>query len=376
MKFVFFIASTMLIVLINQHSTMGLPVTDDTPLMTITAQMPVLNKDPERKFGACPEGMVHGKHGICQEKELTETTTTALKDMEFTQETVVAKKDPERPKDGACPEGMVHGEHGRCQKVELTETTTVPKDMELTETTTVRKINLNDCPKGTKKDEQGSCQEIEPTDTKKVTTDPKMFLEKDGSCPLNYKMVNGTCLYIKPKLSPPLYPVLLNGAKPKSGNAEIFEYEQVPMNADGSCPEGTEYSGFKSCQRRISPSKSKFDIKADGKCPADFELIDGKCRSKNSKEKDQSSEALTTSASPLPSEGTTVAAEPKVDGKSKIETDPVKESSEALTTSASPLPSEGTTVAAEPKVDRKSKDETANVKESSAEWVSTTSQPL
>jgi len=292
MKFVCFIASTLLIVLINQHSTMGLPVKDDTSV--------------EKQ---CPEGMEYDKDGICTKVSPTWTVTEPM---------VVPEKIPER-KVGACPEGMVHGAHGICQKMELTETTTVGKeDLD-------RKVNLNDCPKGTKKDEQGACQEIEPTDTKNKTTDPKMLLQKDGSCPENFKMVAGKCLYIKPKSKLPLYPLPPKSLKPKSGNAETIEYEKVPILADNSCPEGTEYREKGFCQRRISPSNSKFNVNADGKCPTDFELIDGKCTPKSSKEQDQSSEASTTSILPLPTETTTFAAEPKLEHKSKIETATVTE---------------------------------------------------
>jgi len=268
--------------------------------------LPVSDTSVEKQ---CPEGMEYDKDGIC---------TKVLPTWTVTEEMVVAKKIPER-RDGACPEGMVHGKHGICQEIELTETTTVRKE-ELD-----RKVNLNDCPKGTKKDEQGACQEIEPTSTKKLTTDPKMLLGKDGACPEDFKMVAGKCLYIKSKPKLPLYPLPSKDLKPKSGNVETIEYEKVPILADNSCPEGTEYREKGFCQRPISPSKSKFNVKADGTCPADFELIDGKCTPKSSKEQDQSSEASMTSTLPLPSESTTFAAEPKLNRKSKIETATVNE---------------------------------------------------
>jgi hypothetical protein len=371
MKFVFYIASTMLIVLISQHSTMGLPVSETAtkklcsegmeydkdgicrkvpPFITVTEPMFVAKKDPELRLGECPEGMVRGEHGICHELRLGECPEGMVHGKHgichevkpfktITELMPVEKKDPELPP-GACPVGMIHGEHGICRELRLGECPEGMKhgehgichDVQLTETTTVRqedldsKENLNDCPKGTKKDEQGACQEIEPTKTNKFPTDPKTFLEKDGSCPIHYKMVDGRCLYIKYKPRFQLYyPFGSKYMKPKSGNVEIIEYEKVPIRADNSCPEGTEYSEYGFCQRRISPSKSKFNMEADGKCPTDFEFINGKCTAKNSKEEDQSSEASTTDTLPLPSESTTFAAEPTRNRKFNIETATVKE---------------------------------------------------
>jgi len=337
MKFLSFIASTMLIVLISQHSTMGLPLNETlaekqcsegfkfidgqcmpidlksnsdevkpsspilkpktlkeetsseevqsfTTIDTVTELMPEFKKDPERRFGSCAEGMKHGEHGICEPMDTTESMP-------------VVKDDP-LPKDGSCAEGMKHGEHGICEPMDATETTTAfggssdPKE------------DLHSCPEGTKHDDQGACQEINPPKTTKITTDPKYFLKPDGSCPDNYKMVEGRCLYIKSKPKTKFYPggaiideSTRNQMKAKIGNTETAMFEKVPMLADNSCPEGTEYSEVGLCQRRIN---STLNMKPDSRCTGDFELIDGKCTLKASKIQDET--PLPTTTSTLPDE--------------------------------------------------------------------------
>jgi hypothetical protein len=187
-----------------------------------------------------------------------------------------------------------------------------------------REENLSRCPEGTKHDERGSCQEIEPSSTKKVSTDLKSLLKKDGSCPDNYKMVEGKCLYIKPKTKTTLYPdgttadvSDLIRIRPKSGNEGTDMFEKVPILADNSCPEGTEYSEYGLCQRRIRPSNSTPIMKAHGRCPNGFKLVNGKCTYKTPTTQDESrSSTAETSTLLSTSEATTRTEEPVNNRKS------------------------------------------------------------
>jgi len=181
-----------------------------------------------------------------------------------------------------------------------------------------REENLSRCPEGTKHDERGSCQEIEPSSTKKVSTDLKSLLKKDGSCPDNYKMVEGKCLYIKPKTKTTLYPDGTTAdvgdlirIRPKSGNEGTNMFEKVPLVDDNSCPEGTEYSEYGICQRRIRPSNSTPIIKAHRRCPNGFELVNGKCTYKTPTTQDEiRSSTVKTSTLSSTSEATTSTEEP------------------------------------------------------------------
>jgi hypothetical protein len=347
MKFLSFIASTMLIVLISQHSTMGLPVNETvvekqclegfkmidgkcmpinlkTNVDEVKPSLPIIKPKtlPEEpaleKEHACAEGMEYDKDGICQEiLSFTTIPTITVEPMP------VVKKDPVILL-GSCAEGMKHGKHGICEPMDTIEVTTVFSEiLDHTE-------NLLGCPEGTKHDAEGACQEIEPATTVKLTIDPKFFLKEDGSCPEDYKMAQGKCVYINSK-SKSIYPGLknkfpVNHVIAKSGNEESAMFEKVTMLPDNSCPEGTEYSEFGLCQKRIN---STLNMKPDGTCLGDFELIDGKCTLKKSKIEDEF--LLPTTASPLlvQSEITTFVPEPikhvklpepVVDSDSSIET--------------------------------------------------------
>jgi len=277
MQFISFIASTMLIVLISQHSTMGLPL-NNTVVDT-----------------SCLEGfeMMNGQCMPINDKlNGTEIESVSLPSKDivvYEEEPVTHINTPIR--DGACPEGWEHGEHGICQEIKLVDTTEVTVEL----TTYLDKNlgndeNLGRCPEGTEHDDQGACQEIKPSTPTKLITDPKVLLKPDGSCPENYKMVEGRCLYVKPTTNSTLYSSELktgdnvpNGMRPKSGTDKTAKVELVPVLSDNSCPEGTEYSEYGLCQKRIDSSSSKLVMKADGSCPDGFELINGKCSYKNSK---------------------------------------------------------------------------------------------
>jgi hypothetical protein len=346
MKFLSFIASTMLIVLISQHSTMGLPLNETVvekpclegfkmingqcmqislkpndsevkPLSPIIKPKALDEEPVIEKEHACGEGMEYDKNGICQEVLYFTTVPTITDTMP------VFKNDPVIL-DGHCAEGMKHGEHGICEPIDSIEITTAFSEiLDHTE-------NLFGCPEGTKHDEQGACQEIEPTKPTKLTTDPKVFLNPDGSCPENYKMAQGKCVYLNSKLKPK-YPGLktkfaVNHLLEKSGNEESAMFEKVPLLADNSCPEGTEYSEFGLCQKRIN---STLSLKPDGTCSDDFELIGGKCTFKKSKVHDEFLFSTTASTLLVQSELTTFIPEPiknvklperVVDSDSSIET--------------------------------------------------------
>jgi len=263
----------------------------------------------------------------------------------FTPETVIIHEDKPvaveivRIKTGACPQGMKHGQHGICQEVKFSETTEATFNA-----TTVTDKNLESeqfpkkgCPNGTEPDEQGACQEIKPFNSTKIVTDPKVLLKKDGSCPDNYKMVEGRCLYIKPKKNSKLvsnYLAADDNVRPKSVNDEGIKLESVPVLSDNSCPEGTEYSEYGLCQKRIRPLSSGVAMKSDGRCPDNYELINGKCSQKKSKV--QSLLELTTkiskSESPEPNAGQIN------NDKSTIETPIVDESHTELQLEATSAP--------------------------------------
>jgi len=383
MKFISFIASTMLIVLINQHSIMGLPLNDTVvkescseglkwvngkcmpmEFMTTTMEIETSSNLPEhmiiheekpvtelytpKKFGACPEGMKHGEHGICEEIKHFDTTEVTV---ELTTELNEKKGGVEHIKD--CPEGMKHDEHGICEEMKHFDTTevTVKLTTELNEkksgvenikdclkgmkhgehgiceeikhfdtmevpvklTTELNEKeggveNVKGCPDGTEPDEEGACQESKPSKPTKMINDPKTFLNKDGSCPDNYKMIEGQCLYIKPKTNSTLYPSgsssddnLSTGIRPKVGIDESSKFELVPVLSDNSCPEGTEYSEYGLCQKRLRVSSSNLRMKPDGSCPDDFELINGKCTEQKVKVPSQSGFLTTTISMPVDS---------------------------------------------------------------------------
>ena len=305
----------------------------------------------------CPEGMEHDKHGVCQKIQSSEEVDVTVESTTTTTDRYENTTDASMNKD--CPEGMEHDEHGVCQEVEPAEdmevtaksTTTTdryentededmtkdcPKGMERDQRGHCQKIqsfnrmkiapkshtdhyeNAEDadvtkgCPEGTEADEQGACQEIKPSRSTKTKTDPKAFLKEDGSCPDNYKMIDGRCLYIKSKTNSTVYPGALTveenvsvAFRPKSRTDESSKVELVPVLPDNSCPEGTVYSEYGLCQKHTHLVKSNPRMKSDGSCPDDFELIDGKCTYKNTKAQ-SSSMGRTTTVKMIPAfKGTT-----------------------------------------------------------------------
>lgn len=294
----------------------------------------------------CSKGfeLINGK---CMPIDSTTTVTEFETSSNLSNNTVVHEEQPvielHTPKMlGGCPEGMKHGKHGICEEIHLSSTTKVT--VELTTDLNEKEggvDNLQGCPEGTKPDEEGACQEIKPSKPKKIITDPKTLLKKDGSCPDNYKMIESQCLYIKPKTNSTLYPSdstvgnhFSNGIRPKSSIDESTKFELVPVLPDNSCPEGTEYSEYGLCQRRIRLSNSNPRMKADGSCPDDFELINGKCSYKTVKVPSQAGLSTTTTISV--SENTTLAKVITND-KLPISTTTVRERAYELQTTSSPL---------------------------------------
>ncbi len=246
---------------------------------------------------------------------------------------------------GACPTGMKHGKHGICEEIQSSSTTKVTVQL----TTDLNEKeggvdNIKGCPEGTEPDEEGACQETKPYKPTKIVTDPKILLNEDGSCPDNYKMIEGRCLYIKPKINSTLYPSdstanngVLNGIRPKSSIDESIKFELVPVLPDNSCPEGTEYSEYGLCQRRIHLSSSNLHMKADGSCPDNFELINGKCSYKNVKVPSLAELLTTTTIKISISGNTTSAKEVFTNDKLPKSTTTVGESEYESQTTSSPF---------------------------------------
>jgi hypothetical protein len=185
---------------------------------------------------------------------------------------------------GACPEGYEHGEYGICHEIthvgttEITTESTTDFDEKLS-----GEEHLRGCPKGTERDEDGYCREINPSKPRKLITDPKVLLKNDGSCPDNYKMVEGQCLYVKPKVNSKLSSNYVsvddnvsNSFLSKSDDENV-KYELVPVLSDNSCPQGTEYSEYGLCKKRLRLSTASFSRETVVSCPADHTLINGKC---------------------------------------------------------------------------------------------------
>jgi hypothetical protein len=174
------------------------------------------------------------------------------------QDELVTEMD-ELQKSGACPDGMKRGEHGICEEIQIHDTTEINIELTTDPHENVGGIeNIKGCPPGTEADEQGSCQEIKPTNSTTKITNPKALLNDDGSCPDNYKMIEGRCLFIKSKTNSTLIPSQMqNDLESKS------KLELVPVLSDNSCPEGTEYSEYGLCQKRLHPPtfnrQTKFD---------------------------------------------------------------------------------------------------------------------
>ena len=81
-------------------------------------------------------------------------------------------------------------------------------------------------------------------------------------------MIEGRCLYVKPKTKSTL-PLKTSAddvslTQPRVGQ-EISQHELLPVLDDNSCPEGTEHAEFGLCEKRIPT------------CPIGSKFIDGKC---------------------------------------------------------------------------------------------------
>jgi hypothetical protein len=230
---------------------------------------------------------------------------------------------------GSCPEGMEHGEHGICKTVKVSETSIVDTETITQFNNDTRgEVNLMGCPEGTKRDQEGSCLEIKSSNKTKTITDLKILLKKDGSCPDNYKMVEGRCLYVKPKTNSTL-PLsnlpptdISRGVQPRDGKGGTSQSELVPVLRDNSCPEGTEYSEYGLCQKLTRPSNSKIDIQSNHPCPDGLELVNGQCTRKNSPNPTEfttstdKSESTTTGPRPIDRNESSESTEKKSNTKS------------------------------------------------------------
>ncbi|CAF3786020.1 unnamed protein product, partial [Adineta steineri] len=264
MKFISFIASTMLIALISQQSTMGLPlnttVEEETcskgfelidghckpikselheniesasipvEIAPVMSEKVVLKTSTPELVGACPNGMEHDEHGMCQEiksklhETNVESTSMPVEITTILDETVYKKDTPRR--DGGCPDGWEHGEHGICQEIksksheENVESTSTPFDIP-----TIRYNNVvakedkpelsGACPEGMEHGEHGICQEIKsklhetnvestsiPFDVPTIVHEKLVLNEvtpqKFGACPEGMKHgEHGICQEIK-----------------------------------------------------------------------------------------------------------------------------------------------------------------------------------
>ena len=144
------------------------------------------------------------------------------------------------------------------------------------------------CNEDEKLDGNGTCQPIDLPETTQETADLKSNEREDEACPKHYVRFEGSCLFIRPRNDSVSYTdgdqrrvVGVNSLRPKSSNAAGTIVENVPVRADNSCPEGTEYSERGVCQKIISSSEFKPVMNSKGSCPVDFELVDGKCTYKN-----------------------------------------------------------------------------------------------
>ena len=346
MQFISFIASTMLIVLVSQQSTMAckfsIKLNQIKSIYIFNFIVPVNTTVVEE---SCSKGfeMIQGQcipiNSKSIDKEIESSSVTSEKIIIHADKPVVVEDIT--VKSGACPEGMEHGEHGICQEMKFIETTefTIEATTDIEKNLGVEEVPKG-CPEGAEPDEQGACQEIKPSNLKKVNPDPKSLLKKDGSCPDNYKMIEGRCLFIKPKKNLSYSTTndnISNGIRPKSSTDDSVKFESVPVLSDNSCPEGTEYSEYGICQKRILVLTSDVPVKADGRCPDNFEIINGKCSPKKSKV--QNLLELTTKISK--SESTTIPnVEPINDDKpiSTTGTTTVEESHAELQSKATSAP--------------------------------------
>jgi hypothetical protein len=264
---------------------------------TILEEVPVTKLNVPKRIGRCPKGMQHGEHGICEPIQLmtstieteneTETVSNLLETTTLLEEPPVTELNVPKTT-GRCSKGMKLGENRICVLIQSSTTTEATDELTTDLNENVGGVeNPKGCPNGTEPDEQGYCQSIKPSNSTTLITDPKILLNKDGSCPDNYKMVEGQCLYIKLETNATLYSgdlivnIITDDIQPKSGIGESSKIELVPVLSDNSCPEGTVYSSYGLCQKRTRPSTANILMKSDGSCPDDFELVNGKCVHKN-----------------------------------------------------------------------------------------------
>jgi hypothetical protein len=304
MTFKFFIALTMLIALISQHATMGLPVSSTIVEKTCSEGLEIIN-------GKCVP-----KYSTTISTEIETSETMIIHDEEPVTELNIPKKS------GGCSKGM---KHGICEEIQLPNTTEV--NIELTTENVGGVENIKGCPKGTEPDEQGACQEIKPTNSTKTITNLKVLLNKDGSCPDNYKIIEGRCLYIKSKINSTLYPGDSTRLQTRNGVEQSSKVELVPVLPDNSCPIGTEYSEYGLCQKHAHASNLNPRLKPDGSCPNDFELINGKCTYKNSKihvPSESTTRKIRTIKSTTPNQDTIISEEFSTStGESKVTSTPL-----------------------------------------------------
>jgi len=323
MKFISFIASTMLIVLISQCS-MGLPLNNkvvgelcsegfkmikgqcvpiesstigvienfSNPPETVTKSLPEQNtvvvKD-KKIIGGCPPGTKSGKNGICQPLEFSTTT-------EITRESTT-------------PLSLLSTGSNDLQQTVTSDTLEVTTDLttDLNDSIGTGGVdNVQGCPKGTKADEQGACIAIQDSSTKKMVTDPKVLLNKDGSCPKQYKKIDGQCVYIglETKTVSNSHGSNINGniaggLKPKLGVDQQQPDEVEPVLENNICPQGTVHSDFGLCKKITYPLSHNVLLKPDGSCANGYQLINGKCTSKSGKILEQLGLSVTTIRMPL-----------------------------------------------------------------------------
>ncbi|CAF0754727.1 unnamed protein product [Adineta steineri] len=212
MKFISFIASTMLIALISQQSTMGLPLNTTVEEETCSkgfelidghckpikselhenvesASIPVefttiLDETVFKKVtppldGGCADGWEHGEHGICQEiKSKLHETNVESTSMPFEIPTLVTEKvvlKEDKPEiSGRCPEGMEHGKYGICQDIKSTSTpvyiTIAPQEKLVLKEKPELPI-YGGCREGMEHGEHGICQDIKSHDMIEATTE-------------------------------------------------------------------------------------------------------------------------------------------------------------------------------------------------------------
>jgi hypothetical protein len=241
MKFISFITSTILIVLISQYSITGAPLNDTiteekctegfekvlghcvpisttipTTIMTTTTTTHVVGLEPHHnetsilhkeqpvdtlntlnKTTPCPVGMEHDEHGICKEIKASESTitttiitTTVLhhdqhNELSTSTITPVAHSTSLPKEDVSCPEGLKRDENGICKEIKSSESTTTV--VTTTEINIKPTIDLHH-------DQHNGLS----TSTTKPTIDSKILPKEDVPCGEGLQRdENGICKEIK-----------------------------------------------------------------------------------------------------------------------------------------------------------------------------------